>query len=107
MPNTIPPYGIKAQSEVPVAHTSASKKKLLNRVRRIQGQLRAVETAIDGEHDCSSVLQLVAACRGATNGLMAEILEGHIRAHVIDPDGDVASKQAAEQVIGIVRAYLK
>ncbi|MBL4846827.1 MAG: metal/formaldehyde-sensitive transcriptional repressor [Planctomycetes bacterium] len=90
-----------------MAHTTASKKKLLNRVRRIQGQIRAVERAIEEEHDCSSVLQLVAACRGATNGLMAELLEGHIRTHVIDPGGDPASKQAAEQVIDIVRAYLK
>ncbi len=90
-----------------MAHTTASKKKLLNRVRRIKGQIAAVERAIDEEHDCSSVLQLVAACRGATNGLMAELLDGHIRAHVIDPKGSPASKEAAEQVIGILRSYLK
>lgn len=89
-----------------MAHTSASKKKLLNRIRRIQGQLAAVERAIEEEHECSSVLQLVAACRGATNGLMAEILEGHIRTHVVDSD-PVEARRAAEEVIGIVRTYLK
>ena len=90
-----------------MAHTQANKQKLLNRIRRIQGQLAAVERAIEEERECASVLQLVAACRGAANGLMAELLEGHIRTHVIDPEGDAECRAAAEQVIDVVRAYLK
>ncbi len=90
-----------------MAHTTADKKKLLNRIRRLQGQLSAVERAIDGDQDCSAVLQLVAACRGATNGLMSELLEGHIRSHVIEEEHDAARRQAAEEVIGVVRSYLK
>jgi len=90
-----------------MAHTTAGKKKLLNRIRRLQGQLSAVERAIDSDQDCSAVLQLVAACRGATNGLMAELLEGHIRNHVIEEDEGPARRQAAEEVIGVVRSYLK
>lgn len=90
-----------------MAHTTAGKKKLLNRVRRLQGQLSAVERAIDEDQDCSAILQLVAACRGATNGLMAELLEGHIRNHVIEEDEGLARRAAAEEVIGVVRSYLK
>lgn len=90
-----------------MAHTTAGKKKLLNRIRRLQGQLSAVERAVEAERDCSAILQLVAACRGATNGLMAELLEGHIRDHVIEEDEDAARREAAEQVIGVVRSYLK
>ena len=91
-----------------MAHTTKDKAKLLGRVRRIRGQVEAIERALDGEHECSSVLQLMAACRGALNGLMAEVLEGHIRFHVLDPkSGKTPQLQAAEELIDVVRSYLK
>ena len=92
-----------------MAHTSNDKKKLLARVRRIRGQIEAIERAIEEEQECSNVLLTVAACRGAMNSLMAEILEGHIRHHVLDADGGTPRKQveAAEEVIELVRRYLK
>ena len=61
------------------------KKKLLSRIRRIKGQSEAIERALDGEGECEEILQLVASCRGALNGLMAELIEGHLRFHVLDP----------------------
>jgi DNA-binding FrmR family transcriptional regulator len=92
-----------------MGHTSHEQKKLLNRVRRIRGQVEAVEKALVNGDDCSGLLQTVAACRGAMNGLMAEILEGHIRNHVLDPDVEHGDEQeaAAEDVIRLVRTYLK
>jgi FrmR/RcnR family transcriptional regulator, repressor of frmRAB operon len=92
-----------------MAHTTKEKEKLLIRVRRIRGQVEAIERALDGEHECSSVLQLMAACRGALNGLMAEVLEGHIRFHVLDPKSGKNAPQveAAEELIDVVRTYLK
>jgi FrmR/RcnR family transcriptional regulator, repressor of frmRAB operon len=92
-----------------VAHTKRDKDKLRIRVRRIRGQVEAIERALDEEHECSEVLQLVAACRGALNGLMAELVEGHIQFHVLDPDKARNSTQAeaAEQLMDVVRAYLK
>jgi len=92
-----------------VAHTIGGKKKLINRVRRLQGQIDAVEKAIHEEQDCGKVLQLIAAARGALNSLMAEILEGHIRFHIVNPDGKPKSKQAgaARELIAVVRSYLK
>jgi DNA-binding FrmR family transcriptional regulator len=92
-----------------VAHTTKDKDKLLIRVRRIRGQVEAIERAINGEHECSGVLQLLAACRGALNGLMAEVMEGHIRFHVLAPGNAKNSPQAeaAEELIDVVRTYLK
>jgi len=92
-----------------MAHTTKYKPKLLRRVRRIRGQVEALERALDGEHECSSVLQLMAACRGALNGLMAEVLEGHIRFHVLDLESGENAPQleAAEELIEVVRTYLK
>jgi DNA-binding FrmR family transcriptional regulator len=92
-----------------MAHTAKDKTKLLSRVRRIRGQVEAIERALDKEHECSSVLQLMAACRGALNGLMAEVMEGHIRFHVLIPSKGKKSPQAeaAEELIDVVHAYLK
>jgi DNA-binding FrmR family transcriptional regulator len=92
-----------------MAHTIRDKEKLLKRVRRIRGQIEAVERALDKEWDCSSILQTIAACRGAINGLMAEIVEGHMRYHVLDPDRKPTSQQAkaAQELIDVVKTYLK
>jgi len=92
-----------------MAHTIRDKQKLLNRVRRIRGQLEAVEKALEQEQECFAILQTIAACRGAINGLMAEVIEGHIRFHVADPDEQPTSEQAkaTQQLIDVVKAYLK
>jgi DNA-binding FrmR family transcriptional regulator len=92
-----------------MAHIVRDKQKLLNRVRRIGGQVRAIEKAVDEGQDCAIVLQTIAACRGAINGLMAEVVEGHIRYHVVDPDHRPNSEQAraAQELIDIVNRYLK
>jgi DNA-binding FrmR family transcriptional regulator len=92
-----------------MAHTAKEKDKLLTRVRRIRGQVDAIERALESEHDCGAVLQLMAACRGALNGLMAEVMEGHVRFHVLSPGNGKNSPQAqaAEELIEVVRAYLK
>jgi DNA-binding FrmR family transcriptional regulator len=92
-----------------MAHTARDREKLLARVRRIRGQVEAIEQVLAREHECADVLQLVAACRGALNGLMAELVEGHIRFHVLDPSRgkDSPEAAAAEELVDIVRAYLK
>jgi DNA-binding FrmR family transcriptional regulator len=90
-------------------HTIRRKTELLNRVRRIGGQVKAIENALNAENDCGAVLQLIASVRGATNGLMAEILEEHIRFHVLgmqDQPSELRVK-GADEVVDVVRTYLK
>ena len=92
-----------------MAHTIREKNKLLNRVRRIRGQMEAVERALEVEKGCTEVLQLLAATRGAMNGLMAEVIEDHIREHVASPSIQDESERAkaADELVDVVRAYLK
>ena len=92
-----------------MAHTTEEKKKLLNRVRRIRGQVQAVERALDEEAECSEVLHALSACRGAMDALMAEVIEGHIRYHVLDPNTTPTDEQAlaADDLIHALRTYLK
>lgn len=92
-----------------MSHLSRDKTKLLNRVRRIKGQMEAVERALDGEAACAEVLQLLAAARGAMNGLMGEVIENHIRHHVAG--AGIASQaerdKGADELVDVIRAYLK
>lgn len=92
-----------------MSHTHVDKKKLLARVRRIRGQVEGIERMLEDEKDCYETLQAIAACRGAMNGLMSEVLEGHIRSHIVEEKKENFDKvkQAGEEVISIVRSYLK
>jgi DNA-binding FrmR family transcriptional regulator len=90
-------------------HTARDKKKLITRVRRIRGQLEAVERALIEDVGCATVMNTVAAARGALNGLVAELIEDHLRFHVLDPDArqSPARRDAANELIDVVRAYVK
>lgn len=83
------------------------KMKLLQRVRRLRGQLDAVERSLSAEGDCGDQLMLLAAVRGGVNGLMAEVLETHIRFHLTDGAKEQIAPELAEDLIDLVRAYLK
>jgi FrmR/RcnR family transcriptional regulator, repressor of rcnA expression len=85
--------------------TVREREKLVARARRIRGQIEAVERGLArGQGDCADTLQLLAACRGGINSLMAEVMEDHIRDHI---GRGRASEEVTDDVLAIVRAYLK
>ncbi|WP_331374644.1 metal/formaldehyde-sensitive transcriptional repressor [Sinorhizobium chiapasense] len=95
-------------------HTIRNQAKLLARVRRLRGQMEAIERALEAERPCGEVLNLVASVRGAVQGLTVELIEDHIREHVAAPGtGDDreqeqrAREQGADELIEVVRRYLK
>jgi DNA-binding FrmR family transcriptional regulator len=99
-----------------MSHTRKNKTPLLNRVRRIGGQVDAVERALMDEVECARVMQLVASVRGAINGLMAELIEEHVRNHIALPHelveaghegGREGQEEATRELLDVVRAYLK
>jgi FrmR/RcnR family transcriptional regulator, repressor of rcnA expression len=90
-----------------VSHTKSEKEKLLNRVKRVRGQIEAVERALEEEKGCSTVLHLIVAARGAMSSLMTEVIEDHIRLHVVDPIKGTERARGAEELIEAVQAYLK
>lgn len=91
-----------------MSHTAREKTKLLNRVRRIRGQLEAVERALEAEQDCAEILHLLAAARGGMNGLMAGVIEDHIREHVAAPALAPGERsKGADELVDVVRSYLK
>ena len=90
-----------------MSHTIREKQKLLNRVRRIKGQIEAIERALEDERGCLDVLQQITSCRGAMNGLLAVVLEDHIRRHLVDAEPADEHGSSTEQLIEVVHSYFK
>ncbi len=86
---------------------SRDRTKLMNRVKRIRGQIEAVERTLAGGEDCTKVLMLLAATRGGINSLMGEVLEDHIRLHLLQDGHAPLTLALGEELIDLVRAYLK
>jgi FrmR/RcnR family transcriptional regulator, repressor of frmRAB operon len=92
-----------------MSHTIREKHKLLARVRRIRGQVEAIERALESEAGCEPVMHLLASTRAAMAGLTAEVVEDHVRTHLVEPKAQPASvrQEAAEQLLSVVRTYLR
>jgi DNA-binding FrmR family transcriptional regulator len=92
-----------------VGHTVREKTKLINRVRKLSGQVGAVERALETEAGCAEVMRLLAACRGAVNSLLAEVVEDHVREHLVAPGARAESPrtQAVDDLIDVVHSYFK
>lgn len=92
-----------------MSHVFENKKKIVSRIRRIKGQLEAVERSLDEDKDCFAVLQTLSACRGAMNGLMGELIEGHVIEHIIaDPvDPNSPRDVAAQALVKLLKTYWK
>ncbi|MDQ2803344.1 MAG: metal/formaldehyde-sensitive transcriptional repressor [Pseudomonadota bacterium] len=92
-----------------MTHTVREKSKLLARVRRLRGQIEAIERALEVEAGCERVMHLIAGARGAMAGLMAEVVEEHVRTHLVDADKHPGALdgEAAEQLLDLIRTYLK
>jgi FrmR/RcnR family transcriptional regulator, repressor of frmRAB operon len=89
-------------------HTPEERRRVLARVRRIRGQVDAVERAVEAGTDCAAILQQVAAVRGAINGLMAGVLESHLRETFAAPAGESGERTAfADEIVALVRSYLR
>jgi DNA-binding FrmR family transcriptional regulator len=92
-----------------VSHTIEHKDKLLARARRLRGQIEAVERALEKEAGCEKVMHLLASARAAMAGLMAEVVEDHVLTHLVDRERhpDAFNAKAAEDLLGVVRTYMK
>jgi DNA-binding FrmR family transcriptional regulator len=91
-----------------MSHLEKEKQKLIARIKRIRGQVESIERSLTKDDDCADVLMLLANVRGGINSLMAEVLEDHIRLHMLsDEKNTMPAAELAEDLIGLVRAYLK
>ena len=86
-------------------HSPEDKKRAITRLRRIKGQAEALERAVDAGSDCAPILQQLAAMRGAVHGLMADLLDGHVRE--VLSEKPAPSQPAVDETLALLRSYLK
>ncbi len=92
-----------------MGHVTQNRDKLLLRLRRLRGQLDAAERSLEADADCTLVMQTLVACRGAMNSLIVEVIQDHVRHHVVDPEQNPSSKrsQATQELLDVLKTYLK
>lgn len=90
-----------------MSHTIHQKDKLIARVRRLKGQMEGIERALEGEAGCGEILRQLASVRGALAGLTAEVMEDHLRHHVVEAETEAGRRHGGEELIEVIRAYLK
>lgn len=85
------------------------RQKLINRVRRLAGQIEALERAVEHDAGFTEVMRLLTAGRGAINSIMAEVVEDHIQAHMMGGDRRPSRTEleAAEELLDVLRSYIK
>ncbi|MFT4074478.1 MAG: metal/formaldehyde-sensitive transcriptional repressor [Asticcacaulis sp.] len=89
-------------------HTKRDKDKLLARVRRIRGQVEALERSVEAEADSEKIMHLIAGVRGAVSGLMGEVVAHHIQYHMTEDDRpDVLKPEARQALIDVIHTYIK
>ena len=83
------------------------KKRAIARLRRIKGQAEGLERAIERDTSCAALLQQIVAMRGATNGLMAQVLESHLRDTFETSTSPDRIPDAIDEIMTLLRTYLK
>ena len=88
-------------------HTVRHKKKLVARIRRVKGQIEAVERALTEERGCEEVVRTIAAARGAINALAAEVLCDHLEDHLAAPRVSKGEREVAATVLArVIRQFV-
>jgi DNA-binding FrmR family transcriptional regulator len=92
-----------------MSHVVHEQQKLLNRVRRLRGQVDAIERALEAEDSCTQVMRLLTAARGAMNGMMAEVVEDHIQMHMMAANRKPTREEieAADELVDVLRSYIR
>ncbi|MDP9570272.1 UNVERIFIED_ORG: DNA-binding FrmR family transcriptional regulator [Agrobacterium larrymoorei] len=90
-----------------MSHTIRDKDKLMARIRRMKGQMEAVERALEGGKPCGDVLQLLASVRGALSGLTGEVMQEHLHEHVLHAANDEERAKAAEELAQVLKTYIR
>jgi DNA-binding FrmR family transcriptional regulator len=92
-----------------MSHAVHEKQKLLNRVRRVRGQIDAIERALEAEDSCTQMMSLLTAARGAINGMMAEVVEDHIQMHMMAANRKPSREEtrAADELIDVLKSYIR
>lgn len=81
-----------------------SKENLMNRLRRIEGQVRGVQNMVDEERDCMEIMQQLAAVRSAVHSATTAFIQDYASTCLLQADeGDPDSRrELVENLVALV-----
>lgn len=62
---------------------------------------------LDEPHECAAVLQQIAAIRGAVNGLMREVIKGHLTEHIVHQGDEARREEDLDVILKVLDSYIK
>jgi DNA-binding FrmR family transcriptional regulator len=86
----------------PARGYTASKQQLLNRLARVEGQVRGVERMVEDDRYCIDVLTQISAIQAGLDKIALGLLDGHVRVCMRGEDG--AAADADEQIEELMAA---
>ena len=86
--------------------SAAQKKALMNRLKRIEGQIRGLEAMLENDAYCNDILQQSAAAGAAINAFNRELLGNHIRGCVVE-DLHAGRDEIVDELIATVQKLMK
>ncbi|WP_336922225.1 metal-sensitive transcriptional regulator [Aquipuribacter sp. SD81] len=102
---TTPRTGSTETHEPPAYVQTGDKVKVLNRLRRIEGQVRGLQRMVEQDSYCIDVLTQVSATSAALRGVALELLDEHLHhcvRHAVE-DGSSAEARLAEASAAVAR----
>lgn len=81
-------------------------KDLINRLNRIEGQVRGVKAMVEEERYCVDILTQVSAIQSALNGFNKELLSNHIKTCVVD-DIRSGDEQVVDELCDTIKRLMK
>lgn len=78
-------------------------KKILNRLKRTEGQLRGIQKMIEEEKECADVITQLSAVSSSVNRIMGIIVAENLKNCLENPDNDLESQnKKIEQAIQLI-----
>ncbi|MCF7741160.1 MAG: metal-sensitive transcriptional regulator [Candidatus Marinimicrobia bacterium] len=87
-------------------HSDEKKKNMINRLKRIEGQIRGIAKMIDNDVYCDDILNQFSSVESALNGVKKILLEEHMKSCIYSQVKD-GNQEAMDEVITTIKKLLK
>jgi DNA-binding FrmR family transcriptional regulator len=88
-------------------HDPAERRALMIRLRKVAGQLQAVEKMVDNDVDCAEVLTQIVSARKALKSFAEVLIAQHTRSCILGASNIVEGKKRLEELMTVLRRYVE
>jgi len=90
--------------KLPLIENDAERKLIVNRLKRLEGQIRGLQTMVESGKECEAVLTQIMAAKSALNQVGVHIV-GHSMKHCLIDDEGASRDEVIDQAIAVFLKY--